>query len=246
VTTTWSRTSGPGTATFANAAAVDTTATFSVAGTYVLRLTASDGTLSAFDETTVTVSTGLPVGWTASDIGTITTPGSTTWSAGVWTIAGSGADIAGTQDQLRFASTVITGDVMITARVDNLAGPSAWSIAGVMIRETADAGSRHATTNVTTGRGLQYRRRLTTNGTSALTNGPKGSAPYWVRLERVGSTVVSSTSSDGVTWKTIRSETVAMGATIQVGLAVCSRSDGQLAIATFSNVTIVAASPTAQ
>ncbi len=55
VTTTWTQVSGPGTVTFGNAAAIDTTATFSVAGTYVLRLTASDSALSAFDEITITV-----------------------------------------------------------------------------------------------------------------------------------------------------------------------------------------------
>ena len=54
-TTNWSVTSGPGTVSFANANAVDTTATFSAAGTYVLRLTANDSALSAFDEVTVTV-----------------------------------------------------------------------------------------------------------------------------------------------------------------------------------------------
>ncbi|HSF61103.1 MAG TPA: cadherin domain-containing protein, partial [Gaiellaceae bacterium] len=49
VTTTWSQTSGPGTVTFGDVNAVDTTASFSAAGTYVLRLTASDSDLSAFD-----------------------------------------------------------------------------------------------------------------------------------------------------------------------------------------------------
>jgi hypothetical protein len=55
VTTTWSKTSGPGTVTFGNATAVDTTASFSLAGSYVLRLTASDSALSGFDEVTITV-----------------------------------------------------------------------------------------------------------------------------------------------------------------------------------------------
>ena len=55
ITTTWSKQSGPGTVTFGNANAVDTTASFSAAGSYVLRLTANDGQLSAFDELTVTV-----------------------------------------------------------------------------------------------------------------------------------------------------------------------------------------------
>ena len=55
VTQTWSKQSGAGTVTFTNANAVDTTATFSTSGTYVLRLTASDSSLSAYDEKSVTV-----------------------------------------------------------------------------------------------------------------------------------------------------------------------------------------------
>jgi hypothetical protein len=55
VTTTWTEQSGPGTVTFGNPNAVDTTATFSQSGTYVLRLTASDSALSDLDELTVTV-----------------------------------------------------------------------------------------------------------------------------------------------------------------------------------------------
>jgi hypothetical protein len=52
---TWSRVSGPGTATFGDAGAVDTTATFTVAGTYVLRLTATDGQATTTDDVTVIV-----------------------------------------------------------------------------------------------------------------------------------------------------------------------------------------------
>ena len=61
VTTTWSQVSGPGTTTFGNANGVDTTATFSTAGTYVLQLTANDGDLSASDPITITVNPALPV-----------------------------------------------------------------------------------------------------------------------------------------------------------------------------------------
>ncbi len=59
VTTTWSRQSGPGTVTFGNVSAVDTTATFSQSGPYVLRLTANDGALISTDDVAITVS---PVG----------------------------------------------------------------------------------------------------------------------------------------------------------------------------------------
>jgi hypothetical protein len=61
VTATWSMDSGPGTVTFANPAATVTNATFSVAGTYVLRLTASDSALSASSPVTITVLSAPPV-----------------------------------------------------------------------------------------------------------------------------------------------------------------------------------------
>lgn len=57
---TWTKESGPGTVTFGNANAVDTTAGFSQAGTYVLKLTATDGTNSANDTVTITVSDPPP------------------------------------------------------------------------------------------------------------------------------------------------------------------------------------------
>src|SRR5690606_25356743 len=43
LTAEWSQISGPGTATFVDASAVDTTVNFDMPGTYVLRLTANDG-----------------------------------------------------------------------------------------------------------------------------------------------------------------------------------------------------------
>jgi hypothetical protein len=52
---TWTKVSGPGSVTFANTNALRTIATFSTAGTYVLRLGATDGAASASDDLTVWV-----------------------------------------------------------------------------------------------------------------------------------------------------------------------------------------------
>jgi hypothetical protein len=99
LTTTWSLVSGPGTASFSNASAVNTTATVSAVGAYVFRLTASDGTLSANDTVTHTVTSAGPVpevianylfdetsGTTANDSSgngnNATLSGGTTWVAG--------------------------------------------------------------------------------------------------------------------------------------------------------------------
>lgn len=55
LTTTWSVVSGPASVTFADASAVDTAATFTTAGTYILRLTADDGYTTTSDDVVVTV-----------------------------------------------------------------------------------------------------------------------------------------------------------------------------------------------
>ena len=55
VLVTWSKLSGPGAVSFADAHSVDTTASFGTMGTYVLRLAATDGQLTAADETNVSV-----------------------------------------------------------------------------------------------------------------------------------------------------------------------------------------------
>ena len=55
VTTQWNKVSGPGTVKFGNANAVDTTASFSAAGVYVLQLSATDGALTTQDTVSITV-----------------------------------------------------------------------------------------------------------------------------------------------------------------------------------------------
>lgn len=59
ITVTWSKESGPGNVNFGSPDRVTSTAGFSVAGTYVLRLTASDSLLTNSDTLTVTVNPAL-------------------------------------------------------------------------------------------------------------------------------------------------------------------------------------------
>jgi large repetitive protein len=74
LTTGWSNVSGPGTVTFSDVGSAATTASFSTAGTYVLRLTASDGLTTAADDVQV-IAAGGPVNRppTAAN-GALTTP----------------------------------------------------------------------------------------------------------------------------------------------------------------------------
>ncbi|MFQ5639638.1 MAG: IPT/TIG domain-containing protein, partial [bacterium] len=60
ITVAWSKVSGPGAVSFANAGNASTTATFSTFGTYVLSLAADDGGLSTSDNVTVDVQSDGP------------------------------------------------------------------------------------------------------------------------------------------------------------------------------------------
>ena len=55
VSSSWSMVSGPGSVTFADANAMETTASFSTHGNYILRLTVNDGQLSDTDDVTIIV-----------------------------------------------------------------------------------------------------------------------------------------------------------------------------------------------
>ncbi len=64
----WSQQSGPGSVTFAAADQLFTSAAFTEPGTYVLRLTTSDGAFSVNDELTVTVNGAAPAGPTLQGV----------------------------------------------------------------------------------------------------------------------------------------------------------------------------------
>ena len=186
---------------------------------------------------TTTPLSPLPAGWSGRDIGAVGAAGSSGYSSGTFTVRGSGADIWSATDEFHFASRTMTGNGTITARVRSMSNADAWTKAGVMIRETRDANSKHAAMFVSAGKGLAFQRRVSTGGASTHTAGAARIAPYWVRLTRSGSTFTASTSPDGAVWTVVGSATINMASTVYVGLAVTSHNDGTLATATFTNVT---------
>jgi len=74
VSTAWAAQSGPGTVTFGDAGNADTSASFSLPGTYVLRLEADDSAFASFDELSVVVSPdqpGSPLYFSVRDAATV-------------------------------------------------------------------------------------------------------------------------------------------------------------------------------
>ncbi len=218
-------------------------------------VTVSDGDLSdqkSFDWTTSEVP--IPAGLIGGDIGDVEIPGSTTYQSttGVYTLKGSGADIFYNADGFHFASTTLTGDGEITARVTSQTNTASWAKAGVMIRETSAAGSRHATTYVTpveTGNGYEVIWRKTTNGSTQYVGGPGNNpAPNnWVRLVRAGDVLTGYASANGQAWTLVHSVNLGgLPATVAIGLVVTSANNAELGTATFDQVRIIGSTPASQ
>ncbi|MEQ1850143.1 MAG: fibronectin type III domain-containing protein [Chthoniobacteraceae bacterium] len=196
------------------------------------------------------VATFVHAAWLSQDIGSVAAPGGMVIAPPAITLVGSGADIASTADEFRFAYRSFSGDVAVIARVTSQTRADANSKAGVMIRETLAAGARHVFMALTPDSGGQLLSRGVVNGTTVTVNynpaiTPPVAAPYWVRVVRRGAVVTGSVSNDGVQWQNAGSATISMGATVFVGLAVTSKNDSRLSTARFENVDLHAAVPPA-
>ncbi len=195
--------------------------------------------LASFGEFAVGRPRGLGIFTDDADIGGPALAGFGYAAGGTYTLQGAGADIWNNADQFHDLYRALTGDGVITARVTSVGDTNAWAKAGVMMRDTTAAGSRHAMVVITPGNGVAFQWRPTTDGPSSNVNVTGPAAPYWVRLVRSGNTFTAYSSADGTTWTQVgATQTIAMGATVLVGLVVTSHNAGALSTATFDNVDI--------
>ena len=215
------------------------------AGTFTLtaRATDDDGAATTSSSVTVTVGStpppGLPSGWAHADLGATPIAGDATFSNGVYSVKGSGADVWGTADAFHFAYRTMNGDGSIVARVTSVQqGIHAWVKAGVMIRRSLTAGSAHAFMLASASKGMAFQRRAASNGESASTAGSLSAAPRWVKLQRNGNLFSAYESADGVNWTLVGTDSISMGTTVYVGLAVTSHSTGTAATCLFDSVVI--------
>jgi regulation of enolase protein 1 (concanavalin A-like superfamily) len=205
-------------------------------------LTSAD--VSQVKISTSTASGSLPSGQQGADIGSPAIKGSVSYNSGSYTVSGAGADIWDTADQFYYVYQQATGDIDVTARVGSLANTDSWAKAGVMIRASLASNSAHATMFATTGKGYAFQRRASTGAYSEHTSGGSGAPPGWVRVKRSGSLFTAYRSSDGKTWTTVGSDSISMGSTVYVGIAVTSHNTAAATKAVVDNLIVTQSSPT--
>jgi regulation of enolase protein 1 (concanavalin A-like superfamily) len=178
--------------------------------------------------------------WTSQDVGAVGKAGSAVASgASGFTLKGSGADIWGTADAFQFLWQPMTGDGTVIAKVASVQNTHSWAKAGLMIRASLAANAPYAGIFVSPSSGTAHQCRSSAGAVTTQFDTHGIAAPRWVKLSRVGNVFTSSFSSDGVSWTLASSDTVAMGASAYVGLAVCSHANTALCTAVFDQARVV-------
>jgi len=206
---------------------------------YTVTATSADGESAPAPYATTVTPGSVNASWTSQDIGSVSATGSFSESSGTITMQGSGADVWGSADAFRYAFKAVNGDCTITERVVSMTNTATWAKAGLMIRSSLDPGAPNALLFMSPANGIAFQVRSSAGGsTSSLINVTGKTAPYWLRITRVGNTFTAYSSLDGVTWTSVKSTTLNMPGGVFIGPMVCSVKNGTLCQAQFDNVSI--------
>ena len=207
-------------------------------GTYPITVTgtAPSATHSAVVSLTVTsvVPPLLPSPWIDTDVGSPALAGSAAYSAGVFTVNGSGADIFSTNDQFNYVYQPTTGNGTMIARVTSVTNTSSNAKAGIIWKASTTAGSPYILIAAAPSGLVKVQYNFSGSVTTTTYTYPN----VWMKLVRSGASFSAYLSPDGVTWTSVLANksltTIPTAAT--VGIFECSHSTTKLGTATFDNV----------
>lgn len=141
------------------------------------------------------------------------------------------------RDKFYFVHQPLAGDGAVTARVTSMTGTITypppnhdeivpglveWAKAGVIAKHGTAEGSSYVALMVTAEHGVRLQHDFV-HDTAGKPGAVSAEDPRWLRLTRVGDTLTGEESSDGVSWTTVGTATLA--GTVEIGLFVTSPSD---------------------
>jgi hypothetical protein len=179
-------------------------------------------------------------GFFDADIGGVSPPGSSSYSAGTLTVNGGGGDIWSTADQFHFSYLPLTNTYChVIARVSSLQPVDAWTKCGVMLRASFDTGAAHAMTVITPSNGVNFFYRSATDGTTTDVKVAGPTAPSFLAIARSGNNFTSWYSSDGANWAQIGTpQNIPMSANVYAGFCLSSHVVGTLATGTLDHLAV--------
>jgi len=175
--------------------------------------------------------------WVYRDIGTAN--GHAYQIGDTYTIRADGGDIWGNSDGLGYVFRPLNDKGVLEINLQSMDVTDAWTKVGVMIRETLDAGSKHAAMLMTGANGTQMVWRDTTGGGSGGAGTGGEVPPEKMRISREGDVLKGEylfVTPFISSWVVQSSVGVPMNEDVYIGLAVCSHSGGRLCKAVFNKI----------
>ena len=179
-----------------------------------------------------------PIEQLISDIGNVGFETLAAKDGNSYLISASGKDIWGNSDAFGFIHENVEDGTELSAKIESIENTNAWAKAGVMIRESLNANSKHAMVVVTPSKGVSFQRRVSTGGSSSDTTLSGIKAPEWAKIRRDGNLFTGYFSSDNQVWYPMNSITIDMASKAKAGLAVTSHDNSKEAEALISNFSI--------
>ncbi|MGE5293217.1 MAG: right-handed parallel beta-helix repeat-containing protein [Solirubrobacterales bacterium] len=166
---------------------------------------------------------------------------------GTFAMCAAGADIWYGRDEFRYAWKRLDGDGTIVARVEHVGASDFWAKGGVMIRESLDPASAHASTFMIPSGVCAFQNRPASYSSDCYSaqDWTELGLPCWVKLERKGDQFTGYHSADGIQWirqsgleagDSPNPQTVPMPSSVYIGLALSSHASGIMTTAGFSGV----------
>jgi regulation of enolase protein 1 (concanavalin A-like superfamily) len=178
----------------------------------------------------------VPSPWTNGDVGPVGLSGSASYSNGVFTVTGAGANVWGTEDGFQYVYRSFSGDGTITARVTSIENSDSYAKAGIMLRGSLSSGAKDVALDVRPNGSIEFMSRSSDGGSTTLVATAGQTPPAWLRLARTGTTATAYVSQNGSSWKTVGS--VQIGATAYAGLFVSSHNTADRNTSVFDSVTV--------
>jgi subtilisin-like proprotein convertase family protein len=215
-----------------------------LAQTVNVTVVAGDGngnTATCTAQITVLEGTELPAPWQGVDVGNPGLGNSYQFSPcsqpPLFNVGAGTANNSLPADNLASVSQSLCGDFELNAKIEGVS-PNSW--AGLMIRESADPGSKMIGMYSNLGSIMRWESRSTTGADKTL-NLFSRPFPIWLRLVRTNNTFIGYYSVNGINYSIANFQNIPMDACLEIGLAAFSNLPGSAAMAAFSNVSVTSA-----
>ena len=183
----------------------------------------------------------LPSVWNAADIGIVSSAGNACYDPAEekFTIGGFGMRMGQERDDYHFVWQEVSGDVGITARVDELTNTNGKAFAGLMIRSSQEWDATYAMALFEPWGATALQARFQEGSNFSIWTGIQIPPEVkWMHLHRYENKFIAFHSEDGQHWTPTDSIIFNMPDTVMIGMAVHSHVFGRTNVSEFSNVEV--------